>query len=227
MGSPGAGYARTGIGAGAGLGLLGYGLSQNPELQLTDPTQYWGGDQGAIGNQMGFQNSLNNNYLSQVGGQNSGLSNLFSNQNQTLQDAQQKYLTDQTARLGPNGDLGRTLAAQYNNSGLLNSGAFNEGLANSAMGIVGQNEQGLTNQITGQNQLQGQLYGGGLQQGYDTQSGLGTSGLTRQFGLEDQSSQTQLAQNLAKFIQQAGFQQALIGGGSNILGQTASGGGGK
>ena len=81
---------------------------------------------------------------------------------------------------------------------------------------------GTQNQVGALNTGIGQQYGA-TNQGAETQSGLGMTGLQNTLGLQSQGVDTQNAQSLAQFMQQAGLQQALVGGGLNTVGQSASG----
>jgi hypothetical protein len=129
--------------------------------------------------------------------------------NSLTQNANQDY-QNLTAQLAPTGGLGQQLAGEYNNYGITpNSGAFQQGLGNQ----YGQMMQNV-------NQQQANA----LNQGYQTQSGLGMTGLQNTMGLESQGVDTTNAQALAQFMQQAGLQSSLVGGGLDTLGQSASGG---
>ena len=207
--------ATNAVGEGAGLAGMGYGLSMNPQLSLTNPMQELAPDQSAINQQMqtqqgitnqGLQNqqTLNNNYMSQL----QGLGN-------------QDYTT-LTSQLGPTGQLGQQLAGEYNNLGITpQSGAFQEGLGNQYGNMMLQQNQQQANALgSGYNNLSGIS-----QQGNQTQSGLGQTGLQNTLGLESQGVNTQNAQALAQFMQQAGLQSALVGGGLNTAGQSAGKGG--
>ena len=189
MGSPGAGYVGEGIGTAA----TGYGLSMNPQLNLTNPVTEFQPDQQAIQQQMQTQQGMTDQYMQQLQG----------NANQDYQNL--------TSQLSPTGGLGQQLAGEYNNYGITpNSGAFQQGLGNQ----YGQMMQNVNQQQAG-----------ALQQGYQTQSGLGQTGLQNTLGLESQGVNTQNSQALAQFMQQAGLQSALVGGGLGTVGSASSGGG--
>jgi hypothetical protein len=145
--------------------------------------------------------------IQQQMGTQQGMTNQY--MQQLGQNANQDY-SNLTSQLAPSGQLGQQLAGEYNNYGITpNSGAFQEGLGNQ----YGQ----MMNQVNAQQ-------ASALGQGYQTQSGLGMTGLQNTMGLESQGVDTTNAQALAQFMQQAGLQQALVGGGLNTVGQSASGG---
>jgi hypothetical protein len=139
----------------------------------------------------------------------------------SLQNQQNQAVQNLTT--GPQGE---SLREYYNNMGLLNSGAFNQGLANQ-FGQIQQNTQNnlLQAQLDEQNALQGAAqqgvnalgaFGTGAEQqlqdignqGYQTQSGLGIGGLQRQFSLEDFYNQLN-AQTQLQNSQQNAYQNAL------------------
>lgn len=122
--------------------------------------------------------------------------------------ADQNY-SDLTTQLGPNGGLGQQLSGEFANYGITpQSGAFQSALANQYGNLL--------NQTNSQQ-------AGIVNQGYQGQTGLSNLGLQQQFGLEGSQTNTDLAQNLAQFAQQTGLQQALIGGGAGIAGQSLGG----
>lgn len=112
----------------------------------------------------------------------------------------QKDSQNQLLQMLTSGPQGEAFREKYNNLGLLDSGALNQGLA----------EQFANQQYQQSQQLQN----------------LDQSGLSRQFGLEDQGTQFNIAQAIANAQMKAQQQQALIGGGSYILGGGMGGGGG-
>lgn len=197
-----------------GTGELGYGLSMNPQLNMQNPMSELAPDQQAIQQQMGTQQGITNQGMQDQ----SGLNNQYINQLQGLGNQDYQNLTTQ---LGPNGQLGQQLSGEYNNYGITpQSGAFQQGLANQYGNLLMQNNQQEAN-AAGQGY---QNLSGISQQGTQTQSGLGQTGLQNQLGLESQSVDTSNAQALAQYMQQAGLQSSLIGGGASQLGQSTSGG---
>jgi hypothetical protein len=186
------GTSLNGLGGLVGAGLTGYGMSMNPEVGNI-PLPNYETDLQAIQGQMGQQRGMSQEYQKQ-------LQDLYGNLGPQL-------MQNMAQQLSPTGAAGQQLMQGYNASGLLNSGAFNQGLAQQFAPIM----QGL---------LQGQLGAqqGGLQQGYQTQSGLGMGELQRQFGIEDLTTQTALAKQIADMQAQAAKQQALIKGGTGLMG---------
>jgi hypothetical protein len=192
--------ATNAVGEGIGAAGMGYGLSMNPQLNLTNPMTELQPDQAAIYRQMGTQQGITNQNLGDI-------NSLYSQMGPQL-------INNMVQQLGPNGTAGQQLEGEFNNSGLLNSGAFNQGLANQFLPLQ-------------QQLLQGQLGAnqGIINQGAQTQSGLGQTGLQNELGLQSQGVNTQNSQALAQFMQQAGLQSSLIGGGMNTVGQSAGKGG--
>lgn len=95
------------------------------------------------------------------------------------------------------GEPGKQLRNFYNSLGLLDSGSFNEGLANTVSGEmlnVRGREQSFLDSLMGQN--------------YETLSGLSSGGLQRQFSLEDFYHQADLQKQLAQ-MQNDTYQSAL------------------
>lgn len=193
--------ARLGLGMAAGGSELGYGLSMDPTLQQAQMPSN-AGDQQAVQQQMQQQQGITNQNMTDI-------NNLYGTMGPQM-------INNMAQQLGPNGTAGKTLQGEFNNLGLLDSGAFNVGLANQFLPLQQQLLQGQTSADQGV-----------INQGAQTQSGLGLGGLQRQFGLEDTGTQDQMTQNLAQFLQQSQLQNALVGGGSNILGQTVGGSSGS
>jgi hypothetical protein len=230
-----AGAAAGATGGVIGTGELGYGLSMNPQMQpvqLPSNAQ----DQQSIQNQMltqqgitnqgmGAQTGLNDQYMNQLMG-------IDSTQNSLLAQQDQNQLGNLTANLSPAGIMGQQLAGEYNNVGATpQSGAFQAQLANQYGNLLSQQQQGILQQSIGQQNQLGAAAGSGFNaltgiqgQGTDVQSGLGLGGLQRQFGLEDQATNVDLAQNLAQYGQQTALQQALVSGGGQLMANGASGG---
>jgi len=102
----------------------------------------------------------------------------------------------------------------YNRLGLLNSGAFNDALANRFGDIQQQSDQAiLNNGVNFENTLQGILG-----EGYNNQVSLGQAGLQRQYSLEDEAYQAAVNQVLAKQKDQSATKNSLIQGGGGLLG---------
>lgn len=262
-----------------GGSLLGLGLAQDtgiPDIQLPSNSA----DQAAIQRQMQAQRGLTgqasqeqqslnqaamgqgNDLISQALGRQGGLNTDYMNQLQGIDKTQNDLLgqrmqsqRDQLMNQLTTGPEGEAFREKYNNLGLLNSGAFNTGLANQFGNLAAQQQQDILNQgIAQQNQLAGaagQGYGNlsglgsqgyqnlqglgsqGFQnmsdianQGNQLQSQLGIGGLQRQFGLEDLGTQANLARNLGQAQQKADLQKTLLGLSGNIFGGGFGGGGG-
>lgn len=123
--------------------------------------------------------TLNQNYLNQTKA-------LYADQQAQLQklldQRRQQAMTDLTT--GPGGEEFRR---NYNRLGLLNSGAFNQGLSDQFARLQGQESNALLEQgINQTNTLQGILG-----QGYGNQSNIGMAGLNRNFGAADLQAQLQ------------------------------------
>lgn len=257
------GAGGSGLGGAAGTGifgsdmgrfalggsLLGLGMAQDtgiPDINVQGLGQSRGmidqeqGRQGnmlsqALARQRGInqegmqgQQGLNQGYMSQLQGMNDEQNNLMGQRMQSQRDQLLNQLT--------NGPEGEAFRQKYNNMGLLNSGAFNTGLANQFGNLASQQQQDiLSNQIAQQQALQGaagqgfqgmsnlQNQGGqnlsGLsEQGYQTQSGLSSGGLGREFGLQDVQTQVNMARAIQEAQNKAQLQQSLIGTGGQILG---------
>jgi hypothetical protein len=149
------------------LGNFFGGASSIPNIQ----TPTWTNDQNAFNEWYGKQ------------------SNLYSTQQKQLQDLLNKQrmyaMQDLTTGTG-----GEELRQQYNRLGLLNSGAFNQGLADKFAQI----EQGTEQQL-------GQL---GIQQ-TGALADLNLSGMQRQFGLEDLASNVEMQRALANAQLKSGY----------------------
>ena len=211
MGSPGAGYVGEGLGAGA----VGYGLSMNPQLNLVNPMTELTPDQQAIQQQMGVQQDITNQGMGTQAGLGQGYV-------QGLQGLANQDYSNLTSQLGPTGAIGQQLAGEYNNLGITpQSGAFQQGLANQYAPLL---MQANTQQANALGSEYGNLADTAMQ-GTQTQSGLGQTGLQNILGLESQGVNTQNAQALAQFMQQAGLQSSLVSGGLGTVGSAASGGG--
>jgi hypothetical protein len=147
----------------------------------------------------GDQNAINQTMQQQQGMNQQYIQGLQNLGNQDYQNL--------TTQLGPTGQLGQQLSGEFANYGITpQSGAFQSALGNQ----YGQMMQNVNQQQAG-----------ALGQGYQGQTGLSNLGLQQQFGLEGQQTNTDLAQNLARFSQQSGLQQSLIGGGSNAIAGSA------
>lgn len=212
-GGGGGGGLGGGLGSALGGSMLGYGMSMDPRVgnvQMPD----WNQNQGEIQAEQGRQQQMIDSLMGKTRG-------LYGEQNdllgQRMQSERNNLMRQMTT--GPEGEAFRQ---KYNNMGMLNSGAFETGLANQFGNLAAQQQQDMLNQ---QIQQTGGL-GNILNEGYGVQSGLGQSGLQRQFGLQDANSQMSLARAIQDAQMQQQKQQALIGGGSYLLGQGMGGGGG-
>lgn len=192
LGGAGAGgLLAGGLGGAAGGGLLGAGLGMNTD----------------VGN-VNFPNQQQD--AQSITDEEDSLRKLFGQQNDQYGQLAQSQ-RDNLMRQLTTGQEGEAFRQKYNNLGLLNSGAFNQGLSNQFGNLAAQQQQ----DILGQNvQQTGQL------------ANLDQSKLSRQFGLEDQQTQFSLAKAIQEAQQKSQLQQSLIGGGSYLLGGGAGGGGG-
>lgn len=183
---------------------LGGGQPQLP--QPTTPG--WGQDQQELQQQMQQQQQMNSQFMTDT------------QQRQTDQQAALQKMLDQYRQnaetnlsTGPEGEAFRQ---QYNNLGLLNSGAFNQGLANQFGQIQQNTDLSLMNQgVQNMNNLQNIA-----QQGYQTQSDLSSAGLGRQYSLEDAQSGMNNQNSIMQYVLNQQRQNALGKG----LGTIAGGG---
>lgn len=175
----------------AGGSLLGYGLSMDPSVQRPD-----------LGNIAGDRAAIDQ--------QGQDLRGLYGEQNDLLGQRMQSQ-RDQLMQQLTTGTEGEAFRQKYNNLGLLNSGAFNQGLSNQFGNLASQQQQDILNQgISQTNSL----------------ADLSNSRLSRQFGQEDVGTQFNIAQAIQNAQLQQQKQNALIGGGSYILGGGMGGPGG-
>lgn len=201
-----------------GGSLLGLGLAQNTDVQRPQMPS-WDADKAAIGEESNNQQGLIDSLMGKQRGLYDQQNSLLGQQMQSQRDQLMQQLTT-----GPEGEAFRQ---KYNDLGLLQGGAFNTGLANQFGNLASQQQQS----ILGQGIQQQQGLSDILNQGYGVQSQLGQSGLQRRFGLEDTGTQFDLASAIQNAQQKSQLQQALMGGGSYILGsgmpnQGGGGGGG-
>lgn len=197
------------LGGTIGSGALG-NMFHGPNNQMPQGPQ-WMQDQMALQAEMQRQQQLNQGFMDQT-------QQGFTTQNDALKKALDQYRQNAETNLttGPEGEQFRQ---GYNRLGLLDSGAFNQGLANQFGNIQQQSDQAMLGLgVDQENALQGIR-----QQGYDTQSGLGQAGLERQFGLEDQNYNNSMSQYLAKLRGQQDTKNQLIGIGGNLLGGALGG----
>lgn len=179
------------------------------------PAPNYQGDQDLLA---GLAGQINRAYVNQRG----ATKDLYSQELQAGQGLIDQQTKDMISNL-TTGKMGEDLREKYNQMGLLDSGAFNEALAQQFSPIQQQAQQQLLQQNMGQyGDLRDIL-------GSQTEStiGLNTAGTQRQFGLEDwfRNAQLQraLAQAGANLSVQTGNQQAasdvlgsLVGGGSRV-----------
>lgn len=196
-----------------GGSLLGLGLSQDTDVQRPQMPS-WAQDEQTINAEKGSQQQLIDSLMGKQRGLNDEQNSLLGQRMQAQRDQLMQQMTT-----GPEGEAFRQ---KYNNMGMLNSGAFETGLSNQFGNLASQQQQDILNQQIGQNQGLSNI----LNQGYQTQSDLGQSGLQRHLGLEDTGAQFDLASAIQNAQQKAQLQQSLIGGGAYMLGGGMPGGGG-
>lgn len=187
-----------------GLSLLINTKRGNP--QMPEAPTMAGGDQAALDAQMKQQRDL-------TGQDFSSTQALYTQQQQQLQDLLNKYRQNAETSL-TTGPEGEAMRQQYNNLGLLNSGAFNDALAQKFAQIQQNSDMSLMNQSLNTTDILNSIN----QQGFQTQSDLGQAGLQRQFGLEDQAYQSAMNNYLARIKAKNDRTNSFIGAGGSILG---------
>lgn len=190
------------------------GDQPNINIPGVTPPDY-SGDQQQIS---GLTDQINKLY----GNQMSGVQNTYGQQ----QQAEKAQIDQQTKDMITNlttGPQGEALREKYNGLGLLNSGAFNQGLADSFAPI----QQQAQNDILSQNQQQFGDMRNIMGQQTSTDASLASGGTQRQFSLEDWYNNAMqnrnLAQSGANLTVQSGNQNSqnqllssLIGGGATL-----------
>lgn len=209
----------TAIGGLAGLGgsgpdgLLGGLFPKAPQVPGANVPQFGQGDQQAL-------EALMKNQQGQFGQAQTDTSANYADQQKMLQDIINKSRDNFMTNIST-GPQGQAFRGSFNNSGLLDSGAFNQGLASAFAQEQQGTDQALMQQGLGKTNAIQNLIDAGLQNNI----GLGQSGLQRQFGLEDASTNNTIQQQIAnanlKQKTQQGNQQFLgnlVGGGLGFLG---------
>lgn len=211
-GGGGGGGLGGGLGTALGGSMLGYGMSMDPRVgDVAMPN--WAQNAQAIEGEKGSQRSLIDSLMGRTRGLYDEQNSLLGQRMQNERDNLMRQLTT-----GPEGEAFRT---KYNSMGLLNSGAFNTGLSDQFANLAGQQQNDILNQQIAQTGGLSNI----LNQGYGVESGLGLSGLQRQFGLQDTGTQIDLARQIQNAMIQQQKQNALLQGGSYLLGQGMGGGG--
>lgn len=182
----------AGGGGGGGLGagnlalggsLLGLGLSQDtsvPDVSLNPSADTMSATNGSLDRLRGLYGQQND---------------LLGQRMQAQRDSLMRQLTT--------GQEGEAFRQKYNNLGLLNSGAFNQGLSNQFSNLADQQQQDM------------------LGLGIDQTGGLAS----RMTGMEDLGTQMSLARSLAQAQQKSQLQQSLLGLSGRVLGGGMGGGG--
>jgi len=191
------------FGGGGADGILGSfldpifgGASQVPNINIPGYNQ---GDSQALSALMGKQKSLYDQSYTDT-------KSRYADQLSELQKLIGTQMGDTVTNL-TTGQQGEALREKYNNLGLLNSGAFNQGLANAFAPVQQQANQELMAQgLNTTNVLQGIS-----DQSLQNQIGLGQSGIQRQFGLEDAQTNAMINQLIANAQMKQQHQQGNMG----------------
>ncbi len=180
---------------------------------IPDPTApNYSGDANQIS---GLTDQINKLY----GNQMSGVKDTYGQQ----QAAEKSQIDQSTKDMITNlttGQQGEGMREQFNNMGILNSGAFNQGLANAFAPIQQQANQ----DILSQNQQQFGDARNILGQQTQADQGLASGGTQRQFSLEDWYNNAMQNKNLAQSGANVQLQTGNQNANSNLLGSLIGGG---
>lgn len=202
-------------------GLGGSLFPGAPQVPGVNIPQFNQGDQQALQDLTGQQNQLYGNQMDQT---KSLYGDTFNKQNdimsQLIDQSRGNFMSDLSTGTG-----GEEFRQKYNNLGLLNSGAFNQGLANAFAPVEAESEQAMMGQRMNQQQELLAALSGIMGNQTQNQVDLGQAGLQRRYGLEDAQTNAILGRDTANAQLKQQYRQGnqgllggLLGGGMSLLG---------